>query len=102
METLPMLRHYKNGNGWEFLILTKEENERMQEALRTTNEKIFCESFEFAERFFKATGRKTTTNQLLTVAEALFNKRAIASFSAYQEYLKYLCAVRRNKNGSGV
>lgn len=98
METINFVKNFKNGRGWEQATITEEENKTIQEQLRTLNNRIYIESLKDAHEMLKKyiVPYSNPLPQIQQAAERLFEKRAIHSFTAYQEFLKLKINKLRN------
>lgn len=101
MEALSFVKNFRNGDGWEQATLTEQESKSIQKQLRKINNQIYLECLRDAETMLK---RYIMTNsnplkQVQAIADKLFEKRAIHSLTAYQEFLK--AKVEKLRNGEG-
>lgn len=96
---LNFVRNFKNGSGWEQATITEKENTNIQEALRKKNNQIFIESMKDAHEILKPyiTPYSNSVARIQDLANKLFEKRAIHSLTAYQEFLK--AKVEKLRNG---
>jgi len=83
-------KNWKNGHGWEIAYIDEEEDAEIQEALRIKNSKIMeqCLTEAHAQLAKYIAPYSNALPQIVKLATALFEKRAIHSLSAYQEFLK--------------
>jgi len=102
METLNFVKNFKNGRGWEQACVTEEESLTIQGQLRKINNQIYQEclqdSHEMLKRFIVPYSNPLPHIQ--QTADRLFEKRAIHSLTAYQEFLKAKINKMRNGNGN--
>ena len=102
MEAISFVRNFRNRNGWETTSITEEESNTLQEQLRKMNNQIYEEcvrdAHEMLKRFIVAYSNPLA--QIQQAADRLFEKRAIHSLTAYQEFLKAKVQMLRNGNGN--
>ena len=101
METLNFVKNFKNGNGWEQACVTDQESCTIQEQLRKLNNQIYQECLQDAREMLKSfiVPYSNPLPQIQQAADRLFEKRAIHSLTAYQEFLK--AKINRLRNGNG-
>lgn len=89
MEVISFVRNFKNGKGWEQARITEEESNSIQEQLREINNRIFVECLKDAHEALKQyiAPYSNPLPQIQQAADKLFEKRAIHSLTAYQEFL---------------
>jgi len=109
MEAISFVRNFRSGNGWETASITAEESNTLQEQLREINNQIYEEcvrdAHEMLKRFIVAYSNPLP--QIQQAADRLFEKRAIHSLTAYQEFLRAKVQMLRNNhngnnNGNGI
>ena len=95
------VRNFKNGKGWEMAAITDKENQTIQDALRKTNNQIYKECLRDARQMLipYMASYSNPLKHLTDTAIKLFEKRAIHSLTAYQEFLKD--KVEKMRNGGG-
>jgi hypothetical protein len=100
MEAISFVRNFRNGYGWETTSITEEESNTLQEQPRKMNNQIYEEcvrdAHEMLKRFIVAYSNPML--QIQQTADRLFEKRAIHSLTAYQEFLKAKVQMLRNGN----
>jgi len=97
-------KNWKNGHGWEVAYIDKDEDTELQEALRSKNSKIMEQCLADAHALLAKyiTPYSNAMPQILSLATNLFEKRAIHSLTAYQEYLKGKINSLRSDNGDHI
>jgi acetone carboxylase gamma subunit len=102
METLNFVKNFRNGNGWEQAEITEQESGTIQEQLRKLNNQIYQECLQDAHEMLKRfiVPYSNPMPQIQQTADRLFEKRAIHSLTAYQEFLKLKINKLRNGNGN--
>lgn len=97
---ISFVRNFRNGHGWEIASITDEENKTIQEALRKKNNQIYEECLKDAEKMVKKHVISFTNplREIRAAADKLFEKRAIYSMTAYQEFLRSELEKLRRKN----
>lgn len=100
MDRINFVRNFRNGHGWEQAKITGEESNNIQEQLREINNRIFAECLKDAHEALKQfiAPYSNPLAQIQQAAERLFEKRAIHSLTAYQEFLT--AKVEKLRNGS--
>lgn len=98
------VRNFRNGHGWEMAVITDKENKTIQEALRKTNNQIYLECLNDAQKMLKhlIVPYSNSLREIRTAADKLFEKRAIHSLTAYNEFLKAKVEKLRNREGGVV
>lgn len=101
MEGFSFVKNYMGIAGWEQAIVTEKENNNIQEALRKKNNQIYLECLKDAENMLKRliVPYSNSLSRIQALADNLFEKRAIHSLTAYQEFLK--AKVEKQRNGGG-
>jgi hypothetical protein len=106
MEAIGFVKNFRNGKGGEQAEITQEESNGIQQQLRETNNRIYQESLNDAEKML---GKyimpySNPIKEIQKIADKLFEKRAIHSLTAYQGFLKAKIQKLRNNgiNGNGV
>jgi hypothetical protein len=89
MDRINFVRNFKNHDGWEQAEITEEENTTIQKQLREINNRIFAECLKDAHEAMKQfiAPYSNPLPQIQQSADKLFEKRAIHSLTAYQEFL---------------
>jgi len=102
METLNFVKNFKNGADWEQACITEQESCTIQEQLRRLNNQIYQECLKDAHEMLKRfiVPYSNPLPQVQQAADRLFEKRAIHSLTAYQEFLKSKINKLRNGNGN--
>jgi hypothetical protein len=100
MEALNFVMNFKNRNGWEQACITEEESGTIQEQLRNINKRIYDECLQDAREMLQRfiIPYSNPLPQIQQAADRLFEKRAIHSLTAYQEFLKLKINKLRNGN----
>jgi hypothetical protein len=102
MEAISFVRNFRNRNGWETTSITDEEHSSIQGKLRELNNAIYeqclLDAHSALKRFIVAYSNPLP--QIQQAADRLFEKRAIHSLTAYQEFLKAKVQMLRNGNGN--
>jgi hypothetical protein len=105
MEAISFIRNFRGSNGWETANITEEESNTLQEQLRKINNQIYQECLQDAHDALKRfiVPYSNPMPQIQQAADRLFEKRAINSFTAYQEFLKAKVQMLRNShNGNNA
>jgi hypothetical protein len=99
---ISFVRNFKNSNGWEQAKITEEESNNIQGQLREINNRIFVECLKDAHEALKQfiIPYSNPLAQIQQAAERLFEKRAIHSLTAYQEFLT--AKIEKLRNGSAL
>jgi hypothetical protein len=102
MEAISFVRNFMNRNGWETTNITEEESNTLQAKLRELNNRIYSEALNDAHEMLKRfiVAYSNPLPQIQQAADRLFEKRAIHSLTAYQEFLKAKVQMLRNGNGN--
>jgi len=100
MEAISFIKNFRNGYGWETTSITEQESNEIQEQLRKLNNQIYQECLQDAHEMLKRfiVAYSNPMAQIQQAADRLFEKRAIHSLTAYQEFLKAKVQVIRNGN----
>ena len=102
MEAISFVRNFRSGNGWETTSISEEEHTSIQEKLRELNNAIYeqclLDAHSALKRFIAPYSNPLP--QIQQAADRLFEKRAIHSLTAYQEFLKAKVQMLRNGNGN--
>lgn len=100
METLNFVRNFRNGREWEQAEITEQESGTIQEQLRKLNNQIYQECLQDAHEMLKRfiLPYSNPLPQIQQAADRLFEKRAIHSLTAYQEFLTSKINKMRNNN----
>jgi len=104
MESISFVRNFRNGDGWDTTTITEEESSTLQEVLRKLNNRIYSEALTDAREMLKPyiVPYSNPLPQIQQVADRLFEKRAIQSSTAYQEFLRAKVQMLRNNHyGNG-
>jgi uncharacterized protein YaaR (DUF327 family) len=104
MESISFVRNFRNGDGWDTTTITEEESSTLQEVLRKLNNQIYQECLQDAHDALKRfiVPYSNPMPQIQQVADRLFEKRAIQSLTAYQEFLRAKVQMLRNNHyGNG-
>ncbi len=102
---LTFVKNFMNINGWEQATITEQEGKNIQDALRKkNNQKIYEECLNDSERALKRfiVAYSNPIKHITDTANKLFEKRAIHSLTAYQEFLKAKIEKIRNGNSEDV
>lgn len=102
MEGFSFVRNYMGIAGWEQATVTEKESNNIQKQLREANNRIYQEALQDAHNMLKRfiVAYSNPMKQIQQTADRLFEKRAIHSLTAYQEFLKSKVEKLR-KNGEG-
>ena len=106
MEAISFVRNFRNGDGWDSTTITEEESNTLQELIRKLNCQIYEECLKDAHDALKRyiVPYSNPMPQIQQAADRLFEKRAIQSLTAYQEFLRAKVQMLRNNhygNGNG-
>lgn len=97
---VPLLRNFRNGHGWETVVLRSEDVDAIQQRIRQFNLGVLKESMEDAHEAVRpfCGVYEARTERIAQLAMFLASKRTIDSKTACEEFLRLKVWAARHEN----
>jgi len=101
-DALTIIRNFRNGHGWESVVLGDSEITEIQKKLREFNRTVLEESLRDASELLAsyAGPYEARTERICELAMFLASKRTVDMRTAYEEFLRTKIWIARHVNGS--